>query len=120
MLSIQDYILEEIGRIKLLEAQHRGDYETLLEYKKIHQENVLNFIGDVSIRNSEGKGRGIFADKDIKEGDLIMVDKPISSIERKKDDGFKLKFDKNSDPANNISMFEKVYNDQIRACIEVS
>ena len=49
-----------------------------------------------------------------------MVDKPISTIERKKDDGFKLKFDKNSDPANKISMFEKVYNDQIRACIEVS
>jgi hypothetical protein len=85
-----------------------------------HQENVLNFIGDVSIRESEIHGRGIFADKDIKKGDLIMVDKPISTIERKKDEFIELKYEKNSDPAYNISVTDKVYNDQIKACIEVT
>jgi hypothetical protein len=49
-----------------------------------------------------------------------MVDKPISTIERKKDDFIDLTYDKDSDPANNISAIDKVYNDQIRACIEVT
>ena len=40
----------------------------------------MNYMGSVSIRQSEGKGRGIFADRAIKSGELIIVDRAIVSV----------------------------------------
>ena len=80
--SVQGYIGDEMKRMKMLEAQHKGEYKFLREYDMLPQDYVLNYMGGISIRYSEGKGRGIFADKDIKQGDLIMVDTPISTILR--------------------------------------
>ena len=41
---------------------------------------MINYLENVSVKFSKGKGRGIFADKSIKKGDLILVDKTIVSV----------------------------------------
>ena len=39
---------------------------------------ILNFIKNIEIQINKDKGRGIFATADIKEGDLIIVEKAIA------------------------------------------
>ena len=44
-----------------------------------HEEgHVLNFIQGVQIKRKEGMGRGVFASRDLKEGELIAVEKAIA------------------------------------------
>ena len=40
--------------------------------------NVINYVGDVFIKMTDnGKGRGVFASKDMAKGDLIIVERAI-------------------------------------------
>ena len=40
----------------------------------------MSCMDNASIRFSDGKGRGIFADKDFKSGELIMIDRAIYRV----------------------------------------
>ena len=65
-----------------MKSQLEGDYslECKVQYLTLPSEYILNYLSNISIRFSDGKGRGVFADKDIKIGDVILVDRVIASI----------------------------------------
>ena len=53
-------------------------------FKQYLSENmILNYLGDVEIRMSENKGRGLFASKLIEQGQLILVEKSLISASNK-------------------------------------
>ena len=44
-------------------------------------DEIQNFAADIEIKmTTDGRGRGVFATKDFKKGELIMVDKAIAQI----------------------------------------
>ena len=45
-------------------------------------EHLLNYANGVQVKLSKERGRGIFAEKDIKKGELIIVEKPIAVVEK--------------------------------------
>ena len=47
---------------------------SLVEYTK----NVPTFVGDIEVRKSSIAGRGIFATKNIRQGQLLLCEKPIA------------------------------------------
>ena len=68
--------LEYLQLVEALENQRNGDYrEVLKDYEKFSQKGrILNYVYGIDIKISEGRGRGIFATKDIKSGELIVVE----------------------------------------------
>jgi hypothetical protein len=48
---------------------------------------VLNYANKIQIKNSNTKGRGMFAKEDIQKGDLIIVERASASIKIKTDTG---------------------------------
>ena len=46
--------------------------------------NILPYINGVQIKISKNKGRGIFAARDISEGEIIIIDKPLAFVTYKK------------------------------------
>lgn len=40
--------------------------------------DVMEYLGPVECRMSQGKGRGLFATRDIKKGEFIVVEKPFA------------------------------------------
>ena len=44
----------------------------------LKSDKILNYIQGVEIKISEGKGRGVFACKDLKRGELIVVEKAVA------------------------------------------
>ena len=81
------------------------------QYENLPPEFILNYIGKVSIRESDGKGRGVFADEDIKQGELIMIDRAISTVERGQDYYRHLDFNEQNTLINNVSTIDKAHID---------
>ena len=44
----------------------------------------MNFAQNIAIGLTERKGRGVFANSDLKEGDLIVVEEPIGKAQNPK------------------------------------
>jgi hypothetical protein len=76
----------------MLQFQYDGDYSFSKkeQYLKLPAEYMINYLRDVSIKFSEGKGRGIFANKQIKSGELVMVDRAIASVRNDLDGNFEM------------------------------
>ena len=52
------------------------DLSAMLRLAKSNREiDIAEYVGPVSIRTVKGKGRGLFADRDIRKGDFIFVSK---------------------------------------------
>ena len=51
------------------------------------ENKVLNYIYGVQIKMTEEKGRGLFASKDLKEGDLLIVEKAVAEVQLPRGDG---------------------------------
>ena len=41
------------------------------------QKDAANFVGDIEVRKSDGKGRGLFATKHIPQGQVLLCEKPL-------------------------------------------
>ena len=55
----------------------------------LKQDKILNYLDGVEIKMTSGKGRGVFASKDLKRGELIVVEKAIAeSIQDETCEGF--------------------------------
>jgi len=46
----------------------------------LENDKILNFIQGVKLKMTKDKGRGVFASKDLKRGDLLVVEKSIAEI----------------------------------------
>ena len=68
--------------IEEIQNQLKGDYYHVISdsQKYMLQGNIINFIQGVEIRMTEDRGRGVFATKDLKRGELIVVDKAIAEV----------------------------------------
>jgi len=40
--------------------------------------NLLNYINGLTVKYSPGKGRGVFATRNLHEGELLIAEKPIA------------------------------------------
>uniref|UniRef100_A0A914QK97 SET domain-containing protein n=1 Tax=Panagrolaimus davidi TaxID=227884 RepID=A0A914QK97_9BILA len=83
----------QLHRVKdRLAEQNHGKYnfkQMFIDSKKEKPDlDVGNYKGSIQIADIPGKGRGIIATKDIKEGTLLVVSKPFAS-------GYKQDFPKN-------------------------
>ena len=43
--------------------------------------HIANYINGLEIKMTKDKGRGVFATRDLKEGELIIVETPIAYFE---------------------------------------
>ena len=52
----------------------------MLAHKKqfLRQCKILNYVQGVEIKMAPGKGRGIFATKSLKAGELVIVEKAVA------------------------------------------
>ena len=48
--------------------------------KFIEEGKIVNFIQGVEIKRTKDKGRGVFASKSLKKGDLLVVEKAIAEV----------------------------------------
>ena len=62
-----------------LEDQRNGDYYQVIADVEsfLKQDKILNYLDGVEIKMTPDKGRGVFASKDLKRGELIIVEKAI-------------------------------------------
>ena len=80
--------------IDVLKAQLGGDYTKVIAnfsgtektYRQsqkaiLQKSNILHYLGDVEIKITPDKGRGVFASKPLNRGDLIVVEKAIALSE---------------------------------------
>ena len=65
-----------------MEYQRHGEYDTVLRNapKYLKQDKILNYVVEdgLVIKQTPSMGRGVFANKDIKKGELIVVEKAIA------------------------------------------
>ena len=78
-LGMQD----EVESIKFIEMQAEGNYTHVLENSEMYAKSgqIVNFINGLEIKLKEDQNRGVFANRDIKKGELIIVEKAIASVE---------------------------------------
>ena len=67
-----------------LREQERGDYDFQNMYKSAeatppHADNAT-FMGPVTIKASEGRGRGLFTARDVVAGELLLCEKAFSYL----------------------------------------
>lgn len=75
----------ELARVQLrYNEQERGDYNFKRMYKEAKQRppkiDAATFVGSVEVRDTPGKGRGLFTSKAVKCGDLLACEKAFSYI----------------------------------------
>ena len=76
----------------MLQLQYTGDYSFLKneQYLKLPADYMINYLDKVSIKFSESKKRGIFANKRIKSGELVMIDRAIVSVKSDLDGDYEM------------------------------
>jgi len=46
----------------------------------VKHSEILNYISGVQIQMTPDRGRGVFASKDLKRGDLLMIENSLASV----------------------------------------
>jgi len=44
--------------------------------------NLFNYVNGLEIKMTKNKGRGVFATRNLVKDELLIVEKPVASIER--------------------------------------
>ena len=77
--SGKDMMLRTTQRLK---EQKNGDYDFKAMYKAAQETppclDNATFIGNVEVRASKGRGRGLFTTKDVTAGELLLCEKAFS------------------------------------------
>jgi hypothetical protein len=74
----------ELARARArLSEQQSGTYDFKAIYEKVHQArpphlDLANFIGPVAVKESPGRGRGLFTTKSVKAGELLSCEKAFA------------------------------------------
>ena len=76
---------------------------------------VLNFIQGLEIKMTEDMGRGIFAAKDLRRGELLVVEKSIADAI---DDGDELGIQFNYKNSSNI--YDGAHREIVKKCFDLS
>ena len=64
----------------MLEAQTKGDYKLVIDHYSLYEpgQNWINYCNELSIQKRGKYEKGVYAKKDFKEGDLLIVERPIA------------------------------------------
>ena len=114
--GVFDIVQNELEITKLKENQSKGDFSQFLnskDYGRLHHENFINFVQSLEIKISKGKGRGLFATRNIYKGDLLIAEKAIANGKPSKSSTEKTEISK-----INISVDEKA--EIINKCYELA
>ena len=78
IMTQYDDLKSELVNIDTLEGNRKGEYNS--EHNDTYRYDQLhNYANGIEIKmTQDGRGRGVFATKDFKKGDLIIVDKAIA------------------------------------------
>ena len=70
----------EIQFVEELEDQRNGDYYQVIADVDsfMKQDKILNYLDGVEVKMTKDKGRGVFASKNLKRGELLIVEKAIA------------------------------------------